>query len=250
MFLTQLPSSDTQICGFIAHQGQEPGSWPLSFYSAFRFQNNTSFSQVTFPSRIQHSLCNKWSVCVCVYICVDILMQQFGSLFTRLQTPPWQVQAFPVCPYSVCYCSQGINPWWMAGLLNSEIPILRKEMWWPSEDMLPRGSGGHKTRDILFPQAIRLQSFVGSPRSLVYTLGRLPGNVHALSLAKPKDAPHAEIQKMHLWVDAKNPWKCVGSSGMGETGDMVDHWIQKTLTTQLAFSEGQHLQLHILSLSD
>lgn len=46
------------------------------------------------------------------------------------------------------------------------------------------------------------------------------------------------------------PEKCVGSSRMGGTGDTVDHWIQKTLTTQLAFSEGQHLQLRILSLSD
>lgn len=108
------------------------------------------------------------NLCVCVYICVDILMQRFGSLFTRLQTPPWQVQAFPIWPYSVCYCSQVTNPWWMDGLLNSGIPILRKEMWWPSEDMLPRESAGHKTRDILFPQAICLQSIVGGPQSLAY----------------------------------------------------------------------------------
>ena len=61
--------------------------------------------------------------------------------------------------------------------------------------MLPREAAGHKTRDILFPQAIHLQSIVGGPQSLAYTLGHYLGNVHTLLLSKSKDAPHAGIQK-------------------------------------------------------
>lgn len=61
--------------------------------------------------------------------------------------------------------------------------------------MLPREAAGHKTRDILFPQAIRLQSIVGGPQGLAYTLGHYHVNVHTLSPSKPKDAPHAGIQK-------------------------------------------------------
>lgn len=64
--------------------------------------------------------------------------------------------------------------------------------------MLTREAAGHKTSDILFPQAIHLQSIVGGPQSLAYTLGHYLGNVHTLLLSKSKDAPHASRKNASL----------------------------------------------------
>lgn len=65
-------------------------------------------------------------------------------------------------------------------ILNSGVLIPREEMPWPSEDLLPQESAGHKAWDTLFPLAMCFRTTVGRAQSLIYTLGHSLESVHIL----------------------------------------------------------------------